>query len=338
MPRIKTFLVGVPITIMMVLVFFPAVAGAATLSNGFTAAVVATSGQRITGSVSASGYDVGIYIGPGVHDVKVNGANVSGANDQGILVQDASSVVIENSTIEDNAIAVYTGLTEAKGIVLAGSRNCLVRNNTLTGNGDGGISVLDDGSRLIFAPTPVTTSPTAGTGNVITGNLIQDNLGGCGIVLSAKNPGGGVSHNVVSSNTVLGFNPAAGDFLPGVGGIIVAGGVYGPVNLEDNVILNNVVTGGFVPGISLHAFGPGVITGTKLIGNKLTNNGGAGDGLSNDSTGMEIFAVPGVGTISGTQVLTDTVSNDTYGVWHVGDVGTHTAHLMTNGVAFPVAP
>ena len=338
MRRLKFVLAAVPITLMLVLGVFSAAAYAATpLPNGFTAAVVATSGQKITGTIVATGYDVGIYIGPSVHNVKVNEATVSGANDEGILVQDASNVLIENSTIKDNAIAILVGLTETKGIVLAGARNCLVKNNTITGNGDGGISVLDDGPSFVFAPTAISSSPIAGTGNVITENLIQDNPGGCGIVLSAKNPGGGVSHNVVSKNTVLGFNPAGGDFFPGVGGIIVAGGAFGPVNLEKNVIQDNVVTGGFIPGISLHAFGPAAITGTKLIDNKLSNNGGTGDRVSNDTTGTEIFAVP-VGTISHTQVLTDTVSNDYYGVWHAGDVGTHIAHLMTNGVTVPVGP
>lgn len=55
-------------------------------------------------------------------------------------------------------------------------------------------------------------------------------------------------------------------------------------------------------------------------------------------TGIEIFAVSGLGTISGTQVLSDAVSDDHFGVWHVGDTGTHIAHLTTDGVADPVAP
>jgi hypothetical protein len=337
MRRLKLFLGAIAISLTLALGAFPAAAHAVPLlPNGFTAKVVAHSYQVITGHINATGYDIGIYIGPGVHNVKVNGATVSGANDEGILVQRASNIVIENSAITGNGISAYKGLTEVKAIVLAGAKNCLVMGNVIKNNLHGGVSVLDDGPSIIFAPTAVSTSPVAGTGNLITANLIKDNQGDCGIVLSAKNPGGGVSYNVVSMNTVLGFNPAAGDTVPGVGGIVVAGGSFGPVKLQGNSVLSNVITGGFIPGISLHAFGPAVITGTKLIGNKLTNNG-AGE-LSKDTTGIEIFAVPSVGTISGTQVLADTISNAQFGVWHANDTGTHIALLTTHSVTDPVFP
>jgi Right handed beta helix region len=337
MRRLKFAIAAAAIALTLTMGVFPAAAHALPLPpNGFTAKVVAHSNQVITGHINAAGYDIGIYVGPGVHNVKVNRVTVSGANDEGILVQRASNIVIENSAITGNGISAYAGLTEVKAIVLAGAKNCLVKGNVIKNNLHGGVSVLDDGPSIIFAPTAVSTSPAAGTWNLITANLIKDNQGDCGIVLSAKNPGGGVSHNVASWNTVLGSNPAGGDSIPGVGGIVVAGGAFGPVQLLDNIILNNVVTGGFISGISLHAFGPAVITGTELIGNKLTNNG-AGE-LSKDTTGIEIFAVPSVGTISGTQVLNDTISKAQFGVWHANDTGTHIAHLRTIGVTVPVFP
>lgn len=337
MRRLKFALAAVAITLTLALGAFPAAAHAVPLlPNGFTAKVVAHSYQVITGHINATGYDIGIYIGPGVHNVKVNGATVSGANEEGILVQRASSIVIENSSIIGNG-TVATKLTECKAIVLAGAKNCLVTLNIIKGNQHGGISVLDDGPNIIFAPKYVSTSPVAGTGNLIIANLIKDNPGDCGIVLSAKNPGGGVSYNVVSWNTVLGgWSGTPGSSIPYVGGIVVAGGAFGPVKLQANVVSYNVVTGGVIPGISLHAFGPAVISGTQLIGNKLTNNG-TGE-LSKDTTGIEIFAVPSVGTISGTQVLADRVSNDYYGVWHANDTGTHIALLTTSGVTVPVFP
>lgn len=308
-----------------------------TLPNGLTAKVVAQSGETIGGNIDATGYDLGIYIGPGVHDVKVVGATVSGANDEGILVQDASNIVVKDSTIQGNALSMYTGGTEVKGLVLAGTRNVLVRGNKVEGNEHGGISLVDDGPNSTFAPVAIDSAPVASEGNVITGNLVKDNTGDCGIVISAKNPGGGVSGNLISSNTVVGFDPAAGDTVPGVGGIVVAGGAFGPVTVTDNVVLKNVVMGGFLPGISLHAFGPGVISGTQLTGNVLSNNG-AGE-VSGHTTGIEIFAVPNVGTITGTQVLKDSVSDDYYGVFHAGGASApHVANLTTNSVTVPVFP
>lgn len=62
---------------------------ASRLPNGFTAKVVAHSGQTIRGKIDATGYDLGISIGPGVHGVAVVGARVTGAKDEGIMVQDA---------------------------------------------------------------------------------------------------------------------------------------------------------------------------------------------------------------------------------------------------------
>jgi hypothetical protein len=99
-----------------------------------------------------------------------------------------------------------------------------------------------------------------------------------------------------------------------VGGIVVAGGAFGPVTLKDNVVVGSVVTGGFLASISIHDFGPGVMTGT------------------------EIFSVPGVGTISGTQPLSATVSNDHYTIWHAHDVGARIANPHTSGVTAPVFP
>lgn len=335
--------VGIIVALIISLVAFPlAVSAAPAGSTGFDAAIVAISGQKITGTIDASGFDVGIYIGPGVRNVKVIGATVTGANDEGILVQDAANIVIKNSTISGNGVDPDLDsnggpLTENKGIVLAGTINSLVKNNIVENNmADGGIALVDDGPNHPFAPGDVATAPIASTGNVITGNLVKDNLNACGIVVSAKNPGGGVSHNLISKNTVIGFNPAAGDTVLGVGSIVVAGGALGPVKLTDNIILNNVVSGGFIPGISLHAFGPGVISGTKLIGNELSDNG-AGE-ISGDTTGIEIYAVPEVGVITGTQVLSSTISNDVFGVWHVGDTGTHIAHMQTDNVATPISP
>lgn len=96
-------------------------------------------------------------------------------------------------------------------------------------------------------------------------------------------------------------------------------------------ILNNVVTGSFIPGISLHAFGPGVISSTKLIGNVLSDNG-AGQ-VSGVTTGIEIAAGPspspvvsGTGTITGTQVLSNTTSNDYFNIYD-GGTGTHVANM-----------
>jgi hypothetical protein len=314
-------------------VLAPSASAQAPLANGFTAKVVASTGQIITGTVDAAGYDVGIYIGPGVHGVIVAGATVRGANDEGILVQDASGVIIKNSTIEGNGVAPADDLGELKAIVLAGTRGAVVTNNTVANNNRGGIGVYDDGPSVVSAPAAVAQHPIAGVGNVVSSNQVLDNGTDCGIVVSAKNPGGGVLSTVISDNTVTGFDPQAGDNSQSLGGVIVAGGAMGAVSVTNTMVVHNTVRGGFIPGISLHASAPGSITGTQLINNVLSDNGG---GAAGGTTGIEVLSDPGVAV--NTQIVGDQVSNDQFGVFHVGDTRTNIVHLTTTNVAVPVAP
>jgi nitrous oxidase accessory protein NosD len=308
-----------------------AVAGPATLPNGFTAAVVAHSGQKITGTVNASGYDLGVYIGPGVHDVTVSGATVTGANDSGILVQDAANVAIKGNTVAGNAVSNPYGLAERKAIVLIGTSDVLVTGNTVTHNGDGGIGVYDDGVNPQSVPVALHTgAPVPATDNVVTRNTIVDNFGGCGIVVSAKNDGGLVAGTNVSFNTVKATVPGA------VGGLIIASGAVGAGTVADTVYNRNTVSGGYIAGIGMHSSGGGVLTGTHILGNDFSANGGNAvvDGHP-VGTGVEIL---GNGTVTKTQILHNTVSDDYYGVFHIGDTGTHISQLSTHNVAVPVGP
>jgi parallel beta-helix repeat protein len=310
MRKFKLALLALSICLIPVLGVFPLAGSAISSPN---AVIIATSGQKINYPVNATGFDVGIYIGPGVHDVVVTGATVSGAGYIGILVQDASDIVIKNSTITGNGTnPSIPANTEYKGIVLAGTTDCLVKGNRVEGNLHGGISVLDDGPNQPFWVSGIATpSATAGTENVIMGNTIKDNLGDCGIVVSGKNAGAGVSENVVSKNTVIGFEPAAGDFNPGVGGIVLGTGYVGASTVKDTIILKNEVDGGFIAGISVHCaayHGSGLISGTQIIGNTLSNNGGAPGG-----TGIEFLAVGGPSAvITKTQVLHNTISDSSH--------------------------
>lgn len=321
----------------------PSAFASGTLANGFTAKVVAQSGQTISGPINATGYDLGIYIGPGVHHVRVIGARVTGANDEGILVQDTHDVLIENSTVSGNTQHPAQdlhhpgqNLQELKAISLTGTHHVVVSGNTVTGNGDGGIGVYDDGpnSSQINAPVAIDSNGVPSFGNVVFGNVVKDNLNGCGIVVSAKNPGGGVRNNLVAHNTVLGFDPATNDMNPGVGGIVVAGGSLGAVSVDRNVVEGNTITGGFIPGISLHASAPGQVTRTALVENLLTRNG---VGAGGQTEGIEILTAT-AGAIDRTQVVRDRVVDDYYGVFHAGDTRTDIDGLQTSGVTVPVGP
>jgi hypothetical protein len=332
---------------VIALVAFPLGASAASAGGtGLTAAVVATSGQKISGTIDATGYDIGIYIGPGVHNVKVIGATISGANDEGILVQDASNILIENSMVSYNGVNPTPGITENKAIMLVGTKNCLVKDNIVEYNmGDGGIGVMDDGPVINpGAPVATATSPMAGTGNIITDNLIQDNAFGCGIVVAAFTPGAGVVNNIVSKNTLIGgWSGTPGDSIPYVGGIVVAADAPSTMAMN-NIVLNNVVNDSLIPGLVVHSNAPGdVVSGTKLIGNVLSNDGALAEGPNTPylGTGIAIIAEvsdgePNPPALTDTQLLSDTVSNDYYGVWVMNATSTHIAPLQTSAVTTPV--
>lgn len=334
----RLILIGAAIALILG-AFAPVSAAMASpkLPNGFTAKVIAYSGQKIHGLIDATGYDVGIYVGPGIAGVRITGATVKNANDEGILVQDTTDVQILGSTVENNALSPAAGLTEVKGIVLAGTTNVLVQGNTVIHNLHGGISVLDDGAsaNVTFAPKAI-SPPRAGSGNVIKANYIADNLGDCGIVVSAKNVGGGVDNNVISNNTLSG----------GVGGIVLGTGFVSASIVSNTVISNNEISGGFLPGIVLHAgnltHAPGTITGTKILNNVISSNG-VGD-FSGKTTGIEIFALTvgppawGTSVISDTQISKNSIDNDFFGVFKLFDTGTEIDHLQTSNVTVPVAP
>lgn len=198
-----------------------------------TAAIIATSGQTINYPVNATGFDVGIYVGPDVHDVTITGAKVSGANFIGILVQDAKDIVIKNSKITGNGVSPSIGSnTEYKGIVLAGTKNCVVAGNTVNNNLHGGISVLDDGPVQPFYVAGITSVPTPASENAIISNIVKDNLGDCGIVVSGKNADAGVSDTVVWNNSVIGSNPKDPGTKPALGGIVVATGFVAPSTVK----------------------------------------------------------------------------------------------------------
>ncbi len=320
--------------------------------TGFSAAIDATPGQVISGSVDATGCDVGIYVGPGANGVVVSGATVTGANDHGVFAEDVSGLVIIGSTISGNGISPHGGVPEDKAVALAGTTDALVRGNTVENNmADGGISIVDDGPSIDpGAPVATATTPFAGTGNVVTGNLVEDNAFGCGIVVAAYNPGAGVSGNVVSKNTVIGgWSGAPFASIPYVGGIVIA--ADSPfTTATNNKVLNNVVSGSVIPGIIVHSNAPGdYVSGTMLIKNEVSDNFGllsnTGEPTPNDApqpTGINIVAEifpgePSPPVLTDTQVLSNSVSNDVNGVWLCNSVGTHIANLATASVSNSIA-
>jgi Right handed beta helix region len=315
---------------------------AAAGTTGLTALIVATSHEQITGTIDATGCDIGVYVGPGVVGVHITEATISNANDHGIFVQDTSRAIIENDVVAQNGLAPHRCsstvhppcIQEDKAIELSGTSKVTVRDNVVVNNVvDGGIGVSDDGAIDPGAPAPGTLHVSSK--NVIEGNTIANNAFGCGIVLAAYDSGAGVTGNVVRDNTVIGNPPGKGPF---VGGIVVAADAPG-TSVWDNLVAFNNIVDSVIPGIVVHSNTPGdQVWDTALIGNILTSNGFQSP--PNDPTqpsGIEVVAEAHPGEtnapiLTDTLVLDDSANQDSIGVWLCDSTDTKIIDLDGNAV------
>jgi len=228
--------------------------------------------QPSTTTVDAAGRPVGIAVlGTSASGTVVEGFTVTGANNEGIFVQDSNNVVVDNNFVSNNAFNVIAGLGEVKAIQLTGASESTVAGNTVVGNGYGGIGVTDDGptdaswnaSALPTSGIPAGT-PNPGNANLISGNLVENNHPNhCAIVISSYNPNEGVSNNIISGNTVV----------DNQNGVIVAADTPNTIAINNTVIYNNILNNG-EGGVIVHSNAPGdVVTGNSILYNVISANG-----------------------------------------------------------------
>ncbi len=329
-------------------------------NTGLTAKQILTSNQQLIGvTVDATGCDVGIYIGPGTNTVLISGVKVSGANEHGIFVQDASHVTIQYSVVTGNGVAGHacppsgvappTCIAEDKGIELAGTSDSTVTHNVVSYNhADGGIGVADDGPTDPGAPGTFPGNSHGAKNDVVSDNLIINNSNGCGIVIAAYNQGTPVDNVQVTGNTIIGSAPGQGQFFPPsgsyIGQIVVA--TDGPLaQISNSQVVGNKLDGSELPGIVVHSnvFGD-VITQTLIQDNVIADNGyypglpsstPNGPGVSQGTTGIALIAEVG-GTdapppvLSHSNVSGNTILNDTNAVWICGTDHTNIHQLQGN--------
>jgi len=340
--RRRAFLVGFFSLILgLVPLSFGLVAGASTAladqacwtagGSGLTALVVATSGQTITGTLDATGCDVGVYVGPGVTHVVIRHATIENANDHGILVQDTSDVQILNNTVTHNDISVHDAIAEDKAISLVGTNHVTVSGNLVTDNvGSGGISINDDGPVNPGALNAGMARP--GNYNTVSNNRVFDNHADCGIVVSAYNPGQGTSHNIIEGNTVSN----------NVAGIVVAADPPG-TTANNNVVLRNTATDNAIPGIIVHSNAPGdTVSGTVVMFNVVSGNGADGEIGLTHPTGIVLAGTsfgpngPPTTYVTNTVVMFNVISNEHYGVAKVNTQHSVVFELGLNHATVPV--
>jgi parallel beta-helix repeat protein len=268
--------------------------------------------------IDATGLGVGIYVdgidNKALSGVFISGLTVQNANYEGILVTSASGITISGNIVQKNNLGLVAAALGAtcpnipaydtsegqdcgEGIHLNGVAHAVVANNTVQNN-SGGILVSDDAG--------------ATHDNVITGNVVMNNLAACGITLASHPPAAftasttplGVYNNAVIGNQVSGNGSAAG----GGAGAGIFASVPGAASFN-NLVINNVLTGNSLPGVTMHSHTPGqTLTGNIVIGNTISGN--AADTEDATTPGTAGINVYGVSSIAGTIIAQNTISKE----------------------------
>ena len=263
-------------------------------------------------TIDAAGHNNGINIdgldNAGLKDVVVAGFTVENANFEGILVTNASSVLLSNNHVLNNNVSLIAsgpecpgipafetaeGFDCGEGIHLTGVDHSIVAKNRMENN-SGGILLSDE------------TGATHD--NLITGNIAKNNPFDCGITLASHpvagaapgTPSFGVFHNTISGNESSNNGLAAG------GGAGV--GIFDPgpgTKNYGNVVINNRLIGNGLPGVTFHSHAPGQVLQDHLVtGNYIAGNGkDTADAATSGPTGINVYVLPVPGSTTGAGIV-----------------------------------
>jgi nitrous oxidase accessory protein NosD len=267
--------------------------------------VTVTKALRLAGrpgaTIDATGQPYGV--GAAAAYVTISGLTVRGASVGGLLADGiVTAGLVNGAMVPADHVTITGDTTEANagsGIDLNSTSHSVAAGDRSTGNSVG-INVSDDFNRTA-------------ADNVISGNVANDNPGGCGIAL-ADHTGDGIAHNLVAGNVSndngLG-TPSAAAASAG-SGVILAGAIGG---VFDNVVTGNVFDGNGHAGFDVHAHAPGMnLSGNVVTGNRIgVNNLRTSEGDS-QTTGVYLGdASPLAITVEG-----NTISADYYGIFTAG--------------------
>lgn len=203
-------------------------------SLNMTAAVVNPT-SKVTGTIDATGCNIGVYFGPG-HNGSVNGATITNANYYGVVVQQAK-VNVENSNIhnigenplngDQHGVGIYYATVAGiqNGDCTTGSTEGTIENNSVSTYQKAGIVADCTGTSVKIDDNVVQGQ---GPVNYIAQNGIEIGVGASAVV----------NNNYVTDNSYTGPNGASS------GGILAYGGeAYGGAYTTNTQITNNVVFG-----------------------------------------------------------------------------------------------
>ena len=262
----------------------------------------------------------------GLAHIIVSGFTVQNANAQGIVVTNASDVLISNNHLTGNdrsldpvalkcpPLPPYFQAGESfdcgEAIHLSGVDHSVVADNLVEHNA-GGILISDD------------TGPNHD--NLITGNTVRDNPYDCGITIASHHfslaptsPSLGIYHIVVDGNTSIRNGLVTGEGA----GVGIFAGPPGAQN-NGNVVSNNVLRDNALPGVAIHAHSPFQSLGDhQIIGNTISNNGPDGDPGTTVPTGISLSSEGP--PLTGIVITRNVITNETIDiVMNTGDASSN---------------
>ena len=273
-------------------------------------------------TVDASGQPYGI--GTSASWVTISGLTVENANstatgapDDGII----TAALVGSGQVAADHVSIVHDVTEnntGAGIDLNSTSYSVARGDRSSGNSVG-INLSDD-------------LGDADSHNTVSGNVTNDNPGGCGIVL-ADHTGEGIFDNTIVGNVSNdnGLGTAAAPDASSGSGIILAGSAGG---VYDNVVAFNSFNGNGHAGVVLHAHAPGLnFNGNVIARNQIGSNNQRTDYADLDTTGVYIGDVsPLTITVTG-----NLIRGNYYGIFTAGTINvvgaTHNAFV---GATVPV--
>lgn len=238
--------------------------------------------------IDATGLANGIFVdgfdNAGLAHVTVAGFNVKNANWEGVLVVSASDVTIRDNNINNNdkAPSSFTGDPNGcpgqPGFELDETGDCGgglhligVRDSIVSGNA---ITQNDDGIL-------VSDESAASHDILITDNVVNDNPGECGIVLASHPPVGAVgsAHHGLYHITVAENDVENNGVQVGGSGVGMFSDGNGPGRVSQTVVIHNRLIGNGLGGVALHSHaGPNFgapadnMDGNQIIANYIARN------------------------------------------------------------------
>ena len=297
--------------------------------SGATVAPSASDASPLTPILNANnGFTV---VGPWV---TISGFTVVGATGDGMLVA-GDHALIQGNTVENNGLADPNN--PGNGINVDGSSYSLVRNNTVTGSGNGGIQLANDpdaiGLTVIcsFLGNPCSGITGTATYDAVIDNNVNNNPFACGILLVDHLGTDGSSADLVDGihDDLIEGNQVENNAMQGYGaGILLAS--YSPGGaVYNNLITGNDVSGNGLAGVTLHAHLPGAnmdFNGNAIVGNDFgTNNLKDEEPSDLQTTGIFIGSEDHMSITVAANIIHD----DYYGVYTASPNG-----VTVHGLAF----